>query len=403
MHSFYDYGGRTFATYAAAQAYYQMREWFRGYDDSDEDLQHFIPQRFDTAQPQSFTQTNTETEEEMLEDHVQGIRKAVLKVSTTLPPLKGVINNKLTYRDAFKGRNNWVGNRQLCLVPYYIGTSSQYLTGTSNATAGNRDSVAYAGFFDININQNISGGALAGTAQPKCDIIGIKYATCYHDFQNTSSLPLFLKVHFFQAVLDQDVDPLGCYASGATNENQYTGTYDLLSTKNAFPATSGGETTSYVSGSSSNTATLNTIPYTNLQSKRQLTTNWKCIKSKSLTLAAGDTMRQTVIIRMNHYGIKERLQMEAPLYPKGCVACVFEMQGSLVIDTATGASGPTISGGDLSYCVTRKVQLSTMKYNARRQSSTFVGAGNLFSNNVVAESKIIGDNAIITDIAEILT
>jgi len=275
------------------------------------------------------------------------------------------------------------------------------MAGTSNATATNRDGVSYSSWFNLNPLQGVpawNGGV--AIPNPLNDKIGVRSSTVYMDFLNSSSLPIFMKIHYFMAKQDCDDDPFETFNSSIATENMYSTDYIVPSTE-IVPTASGDEACVYTAATTTAPASLETLPYTNLLSKRLTKSTWKKLKTKSYSMAAGDTMRVTTVCSNNQFGLRERLSTVSGLYPKGCVCMVIEVQGTAaVVQDHAGVSGaPAVySGGALTWVATRKVSLSVLKSPNQRFNTTYVGQGTVLSNSTIGNSVVIGENTLVADL-----
>ena len=320
----------------------------------------------------------------MAEDLPVGLAHKFGKFHTGLKPLRGVSKGHITYRDAWVDNANVATGYKYFRTVAYIGTSSQYLTATNNATASNRDSVSYAPFFSLNPEQGIAAGNIIGaTSAPTNDKVGLTNCTMYFDVKNGLSSAMYFKIHVFMAETDLTRGPLYYYDQALTADSIYTTSYAFGVNAATLPATSGNEIDSAYGGSTTTVAeAMYTLPYTNISSKRLQRSTWKKIKTMSHAFSGSDQCRFTINGTLNQFGLRERLSSVASVYPKGCVAFVFESQGALAEDNTNST-----------YChaavvwhalINRKIHLAPCAIPNKRFESTYVGAGQQYQGQTAA-------------------
>lgn len=396
----YKYGGRTFATIAAASTYHGMRDWFAGSKQSRRSKPK--PNKSVSTPKRVFNSVSISSEQNnMHEDTQVGTKKTQVYINTGLPPLRRVLKNKILYRDEFWNTVSWNGNEEKFIIPWYVGTSSQYLSTTNNVAVTNRDQVSYGAFLDLNPLQGVATGTLTSSSiQPSSDWIGISDSIVYMDFMNASTIACYMKIHYFVATADTDEDILQCYAQACDRENLYSNSFVFPNT-NIIPVNSGNEDAFNVVASATDPAVMVVLPYTNLLSKRNVKANWRKLKTKSYIMAGGDALRVTTHIKNNQFGMREKLNSQPSIFPKGCVCCLIETQGAAVIDStplAPQTGSATYAAGQITFCTTRKINLSTMAAPNARFNSTYVGAGRIQSNSTIQNQTSINNNDTIAKV-----
>lgn len=374
----YNYAGRTFATIGAAKTFHEVGDWFNS--------------KYVHKQPSSFTRTLTKKKQDTkMEDSVQGLKQYVLRMSTGLPALKGMLNGHVDYRDQDTVTINTSGNRQTAQMVSFLGTSEQWLSGSTNVVI-NRSNVSYTPWVNLNPSGGIAGSSVVTLpVSLASDKMGLSYGTFYHDIVNRSTAPCFVKILYFTAKQDTDEWPLEAYVEGTTSNAIYNSSY-VIGGAGTVPTGSGNETVSYSAPTSVQQGFLLSVPYTNILSRRTVKTSWRLIKSKSLTVSAADVVRVTSLVKMNQFCIKDRMANASVVFPKGCVACVFVSQGSACVDTA---SQKTIIGApNLGIVTTRKIKLCPMKVPSSRFETNYIGAGTVPTGSTNANTEQISETLV---------
>lgn len=320
------------------------------------------------------------------EDFPVGLSKTFKKYHVPNPPLRGMLKHHITYRDSFVATQTWLSGYKKYWVPAYIGTTSQFLTGTSNGTSANRDQVSYASFFDLNPTQGIATGNIVTTIPaPNNDKMGIASAQIYMDVKNVTNMPAFVKIHLYVAETDTSIGPLLSYSNALTADALYSPNYVFGASTTALPASSGNEICSFGAATTSVNENMTSIPYTNLLAKRLTRSLWKRIKTHSITLSGADQQEICFTGIHNQFGLRERLNSLAVTFPKGCLAVVMEAQGACVQDTVN--ANYTHGAGKIVCLITRKIHLAPMKTNNARFETTYVGAGQEMQNQTLPNDK----------------
>lgn len=317
-----------------------------------------------------------------------------VKVHSGNPPLKRVLKTGITYRDQYGLEIEWVSNTSKFTTIMGIGTKEQYNTATSDAQF-TRWAAFYKPAFDFNPNQLITGGALVAFPLGPAvnDWVGMSHGTTYFDFLNHTTLPCYVKVHWFKCLKTTNDHPWADY-----NQSTDATPYQFIMTYPggvAAPLNSGSEQLiSEFNGNATIYPNAVSQPYTNLLSRSQVTANWKKLKTKTFTLQNGASHRMTVSQVYNCFASKSQLADELGT-PKGAVICVVETQGApshLREAVATPTyDGPTIGPGKISVVVTRKVVIKPMKNSTDRFDLTYTGRGNVLMNGTVPNTNVIGD------------
>jgi len=329
-----------------------------------------------------------------------------VNVSARNPPLKRVTKNNISYRDSYAAEFSWVSNTQRFVSIYALGSKEQYNDSTAD-TQFNRSTSFYAPAFQLQTDERITGSSLITPGDHANKWIGFKNATIYLDFLNHTTLPAFIKVHWFKSLTDtNDITASGSFADAVGDNNPYIFTWVGAAAPGSAPQQSGAETViSNTNGSATAYASLVTLPYTNLQSRKDVFKNWQHLKTKTFTLQNGASHRMTVSHMLNMFQGTSRLD-DLNRYPKGCISCIIEMQGAPshlreAIATPT-YDGPTIGAGKISVVVNRKVNLRPLKNSQDRFDTTYIGRGNVVSLGTVPNTNIIQDADMQTDQAETL-
>ncbi|AHH31461.1 putative capsid protein [Dragonfly larvae associated circular virus-1] len=327
------------------------------------------------------------------EDIPIGVKKNVVSVHTGLKRLKGMVAGHISYRDSYPALLVCDEGYQNVTAPVYIGTTSQFLTATSNGVASNRDSVSYASWFALNPEQGIAAGSIisANTA-PACDKIGLQSSTTYLDFKNDTTNICYYKVHIYMAKTDTNQTVLSEFNNSTGSDNLYNSNFAYgTGVGTVLPATSGNEqTNAYIASSTSQIESCNMLPYTKISSKRLVRSVWKKIKTISHVFSGGDAWKLIVNIKHNQFGLRERLNTLSVVFPKGCVCFLFEMQGGTVYNTANSAFG--YSACQMAVNITRKIHLSPMAIPNKRFESRYVGAGREFQGALLGTEKDLYHN-----------
>ena len=329
------------------------------------------------------------------EDMPVGASMKTIKFHTGLKPLKGMIKHHITYRDSAIYSVVWNGGFKTINTISYIGTTSQYLTGTSNTIGLNRDSVSYVEWFGLNPLQGVAvGNHINALNNPVSDKLGLAKSETYMDFKNSTNELVYIKVHVMCAQTDTNTQPLASYNAGITNDALYSTNYSTAANNaGLLTSTSGNEIApAYSASSTSAVENLTVVTYTNIESKRLLRSVWKKLKTTSFELSAGDAYRLTILGSHNQFGLKERLSTLGLAYPKGCIAFLVECQGGIVLDNVNSSfiHGP----GKVAVGVTRRIHLAPMKAPNSRFETTFVGAGTEIAGTTFANTKDVTLNTV---------
>jgi len=310
------------------------------------------------------------------------------------PPLKRVLKQGITYRDQYGLEIEWVSNTSKFTTIHAVGTKEQYNTVTPD-TQFVRWGAFYKPAFDFNPNQLITGGGLVGfpLSPTVNDWVGMSHGTTYFDFLNHTTLPCYVKVHWFKSLTDMSDQPwIDFDQSTDATPYQFIMTYPGGV---AAPLNSGSEQLiSQSVGSPVIYPNCVSQPYTNLLSRTQVTKNWKKLKTKTFTLQNGASHRMTVNQTYNCFQSKTSL-IDTQAMPKGSVICIVETQGApshLREAVATPTyDGPTIGPGKISVVVTRKIVVKPLKNSTDRFDLTYTGRGNVLMNGTVPNTTVIGD------------
>jgi len=330
--------------------------------------------------PFSFTQTKTKTEEEnMAEDNPQGFKTLNVNINTGNPSLRGMLKGNIAYRDVADYSHSWSSGTELLVEAEYVGTRSQYLVTSPDATT-NRTDIFYRPLYDLNPLVGIASGAIVPSNQaPNSDKIGISHGMLHYDFVNRTTLPAVVKMHFFVAKDTTDQPVLEAYSDGGFNQRLYSTNY--VYGLSGLPATSGNETVSYGAPTSVSTGYLVSMPYTNLMKQRIIRNGWKKLKTVRFVLSSADTQRVNVSMILNQFSVRERTNEEG-LYPKGCLSVILEYQG--VAGKVVGQDEITYGAGQIGYCCTRKLKLAVMRAPNARFNTSYVGKGTIYQGGNVA-------------------
>lgn len=405
---FYEYGGRTFATIAAAKGAKKMKDWFS----NPQTMKNNMAQIFKYPQSRTKTKTKSGEEDSFLNEMQETTGRKVVSVNLGHKPLKRVQKNTIQYRDQFQMEMSWLSNQQYFQQIYSIGTRDQWLTSSGTGQV-QRANYFYSNAFQLNPNMYNTGSTAATNGFSDNAWMGMSTATVYMDFLNNTNLPCFAKVHWFKAKTSLLTTPIGDYNSSVVDN-------DIYILNNTVPATnivgvgltSGNEEVlDILSPTTSVYATMTTLPYTNITGRKDVRADWQHLKTSSFTLGAGSSYRLTANHGLNLFQSKTRIDDDL-LFPKGCLTAIVEFQGASSHgvgpeSTVPGSlypafDGPTLAPGKVSCVITRKVNLKTLKTPNEAYDLKYVGAGNVLNNVPVAKASIIGDSSLIADIGRSL-
>lgn len=327
------------------------------------------------------------------EDIPIGVKKTVVNLHLPLRHLKGVSPGHISYRDSTSALLVVDEGYQNLVAPLYIGTTSQWLTGTSNAVASNRDSVAYNAWFSMNPLQGIPAGTIVSAqTTPTNDKMGLHSSTTYFDFKNDTTNICYYKVHVYMSKTDSNVSPVAEFHNAFTANQIYNANSNFATAVGTvLPTNSGNESdTLYIGASTTQIESVNTLPYTNLNGKRLVRSTWKKIKTISHVFSGGDAWKLIVNIKHNQFAIRERLNTLGVSFPKGCVCFVFEMQGGTVYNTSNSTFN--YSACQMAVAITRKIHLAPMSIPNKRFESYYTGAGRVFQGALLGTEKDLYHN-----------
>lgn len=332
------------------------------------------------ALPMSFTQTNTQTR--MKTDFTNarnGVENSMIRVHTHNKKPHGLAKANMLYHDSFQNTCSWGGNQEAYQVLANVGTTSQWMTGTTVATTPQRAAVSYASWFALNPMSGVAAGSIVNAEPvPPLDKMAALSGVLHVDLFNRTPAPCHVQIEFYVATKDTSATPLAFYDAAITANNVYTTNSSFNTVYPALPANVGNARDIIAPAFGGTPEVLLTPVYSNLTSKRLVRSEWKKVKVWADTLGGGSTHTVTCMLGLNMTGLRERLNLlnlQNFIYPKGSLIAILKCRGTPLVETipVTLNEVMSMSAGAVGYVINRKVRLNTMKVTANRFEAEFDG------------------------------
>lgn len=318
--------------------------------------------------------------------------RSYVRLNTGLRPVRGVLPGHITYQDEFATTHTFTGNTCSMACLYAVGTANHW-TKTVDLTAGfaNLDIEGYAPWFNLNPETGVAAGPIiAAKTSTGTNRMALTDSEVYIDFQNSTSLPVYAKLHWFVAKADSKFSPLQEYKDQITARKLYTTDY-------AFPASAGvrsGSAGNLISQYSARTTAINGSEYLTLPPYHKMTggslhTQYRKIGTKTFILGGGDTHRMSIHTVHNQFGIEENFNEELLTWVKGSLVCYLEYQGTAALDTTAGTGTYSLSAGQISAVITRKCHLAPMKAPNKKAVTEFYGNSTVSGSSAIATYKTV--------------
>lgn len=391
FNTFYEYGGRTFATIAAAYSYKQAKDWFK-----ENNNPYKIPQFFIDRSPQSWTTTSTKKkEEEKMYENVPSnvhLSKQVFKANG---PLRRVAPGNIEYRDYYNYELEFFAMSKASFALCFVGTKSQY---TVDSTNENMAGFSNKKWFDLAPDQGqVAGQFVPANTNPGDQWLGCSVADVKMDYINLSTLPCEVTVTWFRAVVDQSETPLEIYNESELSNLVYTTNFATNPAIVDEPTTGGNEVSlSWTAPSLSAPESLVTMPYINLGSRKNIKSSWTKLSTKKTIMAGGSTWRLSNNGYVNCFQKKSIVTDAAmPAYPKGCVVAIVSFQGfgSHAVIPLAGpqplTNEPILAPGKIGVVISRHLYLKTLKPSVNKYDMTYIGVGTVPVRGSVTQMSVV--------------